>query len=134
MKRCLGSSTVSADQGIANNFAPKPMMPPNDNTAYATRPVITSTISSSTRPMSSPAVLTTRSWVRVEAPRVLRKLYMLRLQARGHGLLQRPGGIGVGLQHRLDLLQQRDEVLVGDDADVRVDLDELALVRAVHQL
>ena len=47
-----GSSTVTADHGSANNLLLIPMKPPNDITAYATRPVVTSIINSSIRPMS----------------------------------------------------------------------------------
>src|SRR3569832_2916844 len=96
--RCLASSTVIADHGIANSLPPNPRMPPNDSTAYATRPVITSIMSSSTRPMASPLRLTTRSWVNGEAPSVLRNLYIsLHLHAGGHLHLQRLGTLDVRL-------------------------------------
>src|SRR5262249_39796448 len=75
-KRFLASSTVIADHGSANSLFPIPMKPPNDITAYATRPVVTSTISSSIRPISCPARLTTLSWISDVAPSVLRNFIM----------------------------------------------------------
>ena len=67
MKRFSPASSVNADHGTAKYFEPMPRKPPNESTAYAIRPPVTSSMIASIVPRSSPLELTTLSPLSVAA-------------------------------------------------------------------
>ncbi|KAK45987.1 hypothetical protein BG58_14110 [Caballeronia jiangsuensis] len=58
-KQRLSVSSVSALHGTASSLSPIPRKPPLDSTAYATRPLVTSSMISFSEPTSWPSLLIT---------------------------------------------------------------------------